>query len=87
MNLMQLFQNTLVFTFCCVISKSIMVLLERNKKLSTNMLENGFPKLKFFVNFGLILRWALHVRWVGTTLKRLPLHEEMNAIYSHVEIH
>ena len=44
-------------------------------------------KTKVFVNFGLILRWAPHVRWAGTTLERVLLCEEMKFVYSHVEIH
>ena len=45
------------------------------------------PKTKVFVNFGLILRWAPHVRWVGTTLERVLLREEMKFVYSQVKIH
>ena len=44
-------------------------------------------KTKVFVNFGLILRWAPHVCWVGTTLERVLLREEMKFVYSHMEIH
>ena len=44
-------------------------------------------KTKVFFNVGLILRWAQHVRWVGTTLERLLLRDEMKFVYSHVKIH